>query len=633
MSVIQSLVSSGGAPLKAYIDELFVAYTRSGTGATQIVTTGIDADLVISKGRSGATDWAWYDTERGATKDLASNTTAAQTTEAQGLTAFSSTGHTWGTLAKVNTNGATYVDFVFRKAPKFFDVVTYTGNGVSGRTIAHSLGQAPGMIFYKRTDTTSDWNVYHRSIAVSDGLVLNSTAATASGNGSILWAGTAPTASVFSVGANVDVNASGGTYVAYLFAHDTGTDGLIQCGSYVLDGANPMTVTLGWEPQYVMWKASSITGNWFTSDTSRGMPDPASAALLFPNLSNAESTGSALIKTTATGFVAGSTTAGTYVYLAIRRPNKPPTSGTQVYNAIARTGTGAAATVTGVGFAPDLVLTTARAPATDYKTIFDRLRGALLALFTPASNAEASNSSSLTSFNQDGVSVGTDPSNATVNVNAVPYVYYFFKRAPGVFDVVCYTGTGVARTVAHNLAAVPELIITKSRSVAGFNWTTYYGDNARTLYLNVADPSYPDASGVVWNLTTPTNSVFSLGTWGGVNQNGTTYIAYLFATLAGISKVGSYTGNGSSQTINCGFAAGARFVLIKRTDSTGDWYVWDSTRGIIAGNDPHLSLNTTAAEVTTDDSVDADATGFIVNQLAATNINVNAATYVYLAFA
>ena len=117
------------------------------------------------------------------------------------------------------------------------------------------------------------------------------------------------------------------------------------------------------------------------------------------------------------------------------------------------------------------------------------------------------------------------------------------------------------------------------------------------------------------------------------NASAATYVAYLFATLAGISKVGSYTGNGSSLTINCGFTTGARFILIKRTDSTGDWYMWDTVRGIIAGNDPHLSLNTTAAEVTSDDSIDPDTSGFIVNQLAATNVNVTSATYIFLAYA
>jgi hypothetical protein len=144
------------------------------------------------------------------------------------------------------------------------------------------------------------------------------------------------------------------------------------------------------------------------------------------------------------------------------------------------------------------------------------------------------------------------------------------------------------------------------------------------------------AGGAYWNSVAPTSSVFSVANTysdSGTDGSGVTYVAYLFATKAGISKVGNYTGNGSSQTIDCGFTTGARFAMIKRTDSTGDWYVWDTVRGLVAGTDPHLSLNTTAAEVTTDDSIDPANAGFIVNQLAATNINVTSATYIYLAFA
>ena len=117
----------------------------------------------------------------------------------------------------------------------------------------------------------------------------------------------------------------------------------------------------------------------------------------------------------------------------------------------------------------------------------------------------------------------------------------------------------------------------------------------------------------------------------GQDVAGNPYVAYLFASHPGISKVGTYTGNGTSQTINCGFSTGARFVLVKRTDSTGDWYVWDTARGINSGNDPHLSLKGTAAEVATDDSVDVDSSGFVVNQVAATNINVNGGTYLFFA--
>ena len=113
--------------------------------------------------------------------------------------------------------------------------------------------------------------------------------------------------------------------------------------------------------------------------------------------------------------------------------------------------------------------------------------------------------------------------------------------------------------------------------------------------------------------------------------SGRTFIAYLFATLAGVSKVGSYTGNGTTQTINCGFTSGARFVLIKRTDSTGSWYVYDTARGMTVLTDPYLLLNTTAAEVATLGSVTTVSTGFALNSTILADINISAGTYIFLA--
>ena len=136
-----------------------------------------------------------------------------------------------------------------------------------------------------------------------------------------------------------------------------------------------------------------------------------------------------------------------------------------------------------------------------------------------------------------------------------------------------------------------------------------------------------------WNSTLPTSTTFTVGTGANTNASGVGFVTYLFATLSGISKVGSYNGNGGTQTIPCGFTTGSRFVLIKRIDNSGDWFVWDTTRGITPTTDPHLSLNTTAAEVTTDDSIDQDASGFIVNQNAATNINALGGNYLFLAIA
>jgi hypothetical protein len=110
-------------------------------------------------------------------------------------------------------------------------------------------------------------------------------------------------------------------------------------------------------------------------------------------------------------------------------------------------------------------------------------------------------------------------------------------------------------------------------------------------------------------------------------------ISYLFATVAGVSKVGSYTGTGTTLQVNCGFTGGSRFVMIKRTDSTGDWYVWDSARGIVAGNDSYLVLNSTAAEVTTTDWVDTHSPGFELSNAAGNNVNINGATYIFLSVA
>jgi hypothetical protein len=124
-----------------------------------------------------------------------------------------------------------------------------------------------------------------------------------------------------------------------------------------------------------------------------------------------------------------------------------------------------------------------------------------------------------------------------------------------------------------------------------------------------------------------------MGTDSAINGASRTYVNYLFATCAGVSKVGSYTGTGALQTVNCGFTSGARFVLIKRTDSTGDWWTYDSARGITSGNDPYLFLNSTAAEVTGTNYVDTDSTGFKVTAAAPAGLNASGGSYIFFAVA
>ena len=634
----------GGVPaVTNYIEDVFSTWLYNGKDTSGLtITNGIDLSskggMVWIKGRNAATTHSIQTSALGTDSYLRTQTADANTT-ASAIIQYDTTGFTLPTGYNQTSYPATstYVSWTFRKQPKFFDVVTWTGNGAN-RTIAHALGSVPACIIVKRTDTTGDWQVYHRSLANTEYLVLNSTAAKATG--ATRWNSTTPTSTVFSVGTDATVNASGGTYVAYVFAHDaggfglTGTDNVISCGTFSSDAGGLATVNLSYEPQWVLFKGSNGVTNWQIVDNMRGFVVGAgsvSSSFINANTTAAESTAPPL-GITNTGFDFSGAPSVTYIYIAIRRgPMKVPTTGTSVFGLSARTGTGANATVTG-GQTDDAVLVKNRGSAVG-DLFASRLTGTGY-VETSATTAEVAAGVTILQANpwdvMDGVKVGT--TSTITNASANTFINYLFKRAPSFMDVVCYTGTGASLTVNHNLAASPELIITKRRDVTG-SWRVFCASIAtpQNKYLTL---NATDAVGTATNYWPSVSSTtFGLSAGFDNNNSGGTFVAYLFATLSGVSKVGSYTGNGSNQTINCGFTGGARFILIKRTDSTGDWYVWDTARGIVAGNDPHLSLNTTAAEVTSDDTIDTDSTGFIVNQLAATNVNVTSATYIFLAIA
>ena len=632
----------GGAPVAAkYIEDFFQTWLRTGTGSSTTVTTGLNASinksLVWTKSRSAATNHKLTDTARGVAKALSSNTTGAEVTDSQGLTAFSSTGYTIGTNTDYNNSGATYVDWQWVATPKFFDVVTWTGDGVVGRQISHALGSTPGCIIVKRTSSAADWLVHHRSLGFSQVLFLNTTEAV-TGSGAIRGS----TTTTFEVSDSSTVNANGATYVAYLFAHNaggfglTGTDNVISCGSYTGAGAST-TVTLGYEPQWILIKRTNTTGPWHLQDVMRGATVSATDnGVLYPNTSQAEQQKGSHVFPTATGFAFTASeddinaSGSTYIYIAIRRgPMKVPESGTSVFAPVAYTGNGSANRAITTGFVPDMVWWKSRSNGTDWKDA-TLLIGTGRTLSQNTTDAEGSVSGYyINTYNNTGFTYGT--SDASYNTSGWTYVVEGFSRAPSFFDVVCYTGTGSARTITHNLAAVPELMIVKCRSTARA-WPVYAAPlgNTEEPRLNESSAS---GSSTSWNSTTPTSSVFSVSNGSIVNASGDTYVAYLFATCAGVSKVTTFTGNGSSQTINCGFTGGARFVLIKRVDSTGNWVTFDTARGISSGNDPALYLNSTAAEVTGVDAIDPDSTGFIVNQESTFNLNVSSATYLVLAIA
>jgi hypothetical protein len=209
-----------------------------------------------------------------------------------------------------------------------------------------------------------------------------------------------------------------------------------------------------------------------------------------------------------------------------------------------------------------------------------------------------------------------------------------FKRAPGFFDVVTYSGTGSARNQDHGLGVAPELVIVKARTGQyNMNWhvgpfTPGYSNGY--LYLNTdMGPGGTQSN----YLPSVSSSTFGVTTDNGVNGSGYTYVAYLFATLPGISKVGSYTGTEETISVDCGFTNGARFVLIKRTDSTGNWCVFDSVRGIGVGNDPRILLNSAAAEDTGTNYVHGYSPGFLVTASGGSDVNAIGGSYIFLAIA
>ena len=616
------------------------------TTAATVLEAG-EGGLVWVKDRSFASDHGLFDTERGKDERLRSNTTNASTTNVGWITSFNSNG--FGVGSSNSSSGSDYASWTFRKAPKFFTCVTWSGNGTNGREIAHNLGTTPACIIIKNTNSSEHWQVWHKDgggSGTSASGQLNQTNAFSESNTKYYFGnGTNkidPTSTVFTVHGGSTTNGSGGTYVAYLFAHNDGDGGfgpdgdqdIIKCGSYTGGGSSDVDVDLGFEPQFVLVKGADIARGWVMGDIMRGAPVGSNGQRLFANTSDAETTEDTVFTPTPTGFKVKANTGGTvndsgldYIYIAIRRgPLAPPESGTEVFAPVFHNDDTSEINVSG-GFTADAFISKRRSGTETYMT--PRLLGGQT--LRPSSTAAEVGYSNFVAWDtQEGVNFTGWWGSVTDGID------WQFKRAPGFFDVVAYSGNGTAgRTVSHNLGVAPEMIWIKSRNQT-YLWPVYHKDLGNNKFLHLEDRDAETTLSSFLNSTTPTETDITLGNWISVNGSGNNYIAYLFATVPGVSKVGSYTGNGTSQTIDCGFTSGARFVLIKETSGTGDWYVWDSERGITASSDPYLKLNTTDAESTTYDGVSTSpsSVGFSVEQVQYTvPINRTNNNYIFYAIA
>ena len=206
---------------------------------------------------------------------------------------------------------------------------------------------------------------------------------------------------------------------------------------------------------------------------------------------------------------------------------------------------------------------------------------------------------------------------------------WMLKRAPGVLDVVTYVGQGQNYQISHNLNAVPQLIIVKQRD-ATRSWAVYSAATGTGKFLKLEGNDAAITQSGIFD-TAPTSSTFTVATNTYVNASGGDYIAYLFGNANGISKVGSYTGTGSTIDVDCGFTNGARFVLIKRWDSPGNWILFDSLRGIVSGNDPFLALNINDAQDSNYDAISPYGAGFVITATGPSDVNTSGGSYLFLA--
>lgn len=294
------------------------------------------------------------------------------------------------------------------------------------------------------------------------------------------------------------------------------------------------------------------------------------------------------------------------------------------------TGNGTARSITGLNFSPDLVWIKGRSGATDH-AIYDSVRGVQKDLGSNLATDETTQTQGLTAFNSNGFDIGTL---AKINTSSATYVAWAWDESiTDGLDIVSYTGNGANRTISHNLGVAPKMIIIKARTTAGADqgWPVYHASLANTQYLMLNTPAIATTGADYWNSTSPTASVFSLGTNAAVNASNDTYVAYCFAEVEGFSRIGLYNGNASADGpfIFCGFRP--KLLIYKRvTVATAEWVVFDSQRNDSNIANLSLSPSTNAVEAT-NANFDFVANGFKLRTAASGTNGSN--SHVFAAFA
>jgi len=313
------------------------------------------------------------------------------------------------------------------------------------------------------------------------------------------------------------------------------------------------------------------------------------------------------------------------------------------------------AVVSTLNFKPDFVWTKVRSN-TYSNTLYDSVRGGGQALFSDTTGAEQANYTNgyIQSFNSNGWTMQNGGTGGIVlNNSGQTYVAWQWQAGQGTtssntsgsitstvsvnttagFSIVTYTGTGANATVGHGLGVAPKMVIVKRRTVSPSNWVVWHGSIPNTDYILLNSTAAKATLASVWNSTSPTSSVFSVGTDNDTNGSTNTTVAYCWADVSGYSKAFSYTGNGSTDGpfVFCNFLP--RFVLIKRTDSTSNWYIFDTARNTYNVMKDELLPNSTNAEADNSRWIDCLSNGFKIRNDNVGQINANGGTYIGMAWA
>jgi hypothetical protein len=325
-------------------------------------------------------------------------------------------------------------------------------------------------------------------------------------------------------------------------------------------------------------------------------------------------------------------------YTTIKKPS-------DYFNTKLYTGNGSTQSITGVGFEPSLTWIKQR-NGTGWHNVYDAVRGSTKRLQTNDTGAESTITNSITSFDSDGFSLG---SNGDTNGSSNTTVSWNWKangagsantdgsisstvsvNATSGFSIVKWTGTNANATVGHGLGVAPKMIIIR-RLESTSDWVVYHSSVGNTSRLVLNSTGASSANSAFFNNTSPTSTTFSVGSDGGSNGSTDNYIAYCFAEKTGYSKFGSYVGNSSTDGtfVYTGFKPA--FLMIKATSGTEEWWTWDNKRDTYNVVDEALHANSSDA-VEDSDSLDFLSNGFKM-RLNSGARNGSGTTYIYMAFA